>query len=152
MSLGGASPLSPTNSTESKPQQTGTGLLIRQGEVATTSGSTNSLPGRLIVGQRPLKARMLVRFQPRQPVLASRASTRPVVIAIREANVLAWAPDLQGLGSQIESRLAYTQKSRGQNLPGRPLPRCITNSAPVSETGGLGAIPGEAANFRHSTN
>src|SRR6266487_3571139 len=30
--------------TESKPQQTGTGLLIRHGEVATTSGSTNSLP------------------------------------------------------------------------------------------------------------
>ena len=26
------------------------------------------LPGRLIVGQRPLKARMLVRFQPRQPI------------------------------------------------------------------------------------
>ena len=65
--------------TELKPQETGTGLLIRFGEVATTSGSTNSLPGRLIVGQRPLKARMLVRFQPRQPVLASRASTRPVV-------------------------------------------------------------------------
>ena len=40
MSLGGASPLSPTNFTESKPQQTGTGLLIRHGEVATTSGST----------------------------------------------------------------------------------------------------------------
>ena len=40
MSLGGASPLSPTNFTESKPQQTGTGLLIRPGEVATTSGST----------------------------------------------------------------------------------------------------------------
>ena len=50
-------------------------------------------------------------------------------------------------GGEIESRLAYTQKSRGQNLPGRPLPRCITSSAPVSETGGPGAIPGEAANF-----
>jgi hypothetical protein len=47
-SLGGASPLSPTNFTESKPQQTGTGLLIRFGEVATTSGSTNSLPGQQI--------------------------------------------------------------------------------------------------------
>ena len=33
---------------ESKPQQTGTGLLIRFGEVATTSGSTNSLPGQQI--------------------------------------------------------------------------------------------------------
>jgi hypothetical protein len=52
---------------ESKPQQTGTRLLPGHGEVATTSGSTNFLPGRLIVGQRPLKARMLVRFQPRQP-------------------------------------------------------------------------------------
>ena len=68
VSLGGASPLSPTNFTESKLQQTGTGLLIRYGEVATTSDSTNSLPGRLIVGQRPLKARMLVRFRPRQPI------------------------------------------------------------------------------------
>ena len=87
MSLGGASPLSPTNFKESKPQQTGTRLLPGHGEVATTSGSTNSLPGRLIVGQRPLKARMLVRFHPRQPVLASRASTRTVVFAIREANV-----------------------------------------------------------------
>ena len=43
MSLGGASPLSPTNFVELKPQQTGTGLLIRFGEVATTSGSTISL-------------------------------------------------------------------------------------------------------------
>ena len=31
------------NFKESKPQQTGTGLLIRPGEVATTSGSINSL-------------------------------------------------------------------------------------------------------------
>ena len=93
MSLGGASPFSPTNLMESKPQETGTGLLIRHGEVATTSGSTNALPGRLIVGQRPLKAGMLVRFQPRQPVLASRTSTRPVVITIREANVSYGATD-----------------------------------------------------------
>ncbi len=28
-----------------------------------------------------------------------------------------------------------------------PLPRCITSSAPVSDTGGPGAIPGEAASF-----
>jgi hypothetical protein len=64
VSLGGASPLSPTISIQNakfkmhnersfhsefsilnflgdlKPQQTGTGLLIRYGEVATTSGST----------------------------------------------------------------------------------------------------------------
>src|SRR5437867_6833435 len=81
-SLGGASPLSPTNLrslsfgsasqfTESKPQQTGIGLLIRHGEVATTSGSTNSLPGRLTVGPRPLKALVLVRAQPRQPASQS---------------------------------------------------------------------------------
>ena len=44
-------------------------------------------------------------------------------------------------GGEIASRLAYTQKLKGQNLPGRPLPRCIISSAPVSETGGLGAIP-----------
>ncbi len=35
-------PLSPTSFVELKPQQTGTGLLIRHGEVATTSGSTIS--------------------------------------------------------------------------------------------------------------
>src|ERR1043166_3049210 len=51
--------------------------------------------------------------------------------------------------AEIESRLAYTQKSRGQNLLGRPfMPRCIISSAPVSDTGGPGAKPGEAANFR----
>src|SRR5258706_5252666 len=38
-------------------------------------------------------------------------------------------------GGEIESRLAYTQKSRGQSLLGRPLPRCIIRSAPVSDTG-----------------
>ena len=70
VSLGGASPLSPTNFQEPKPQQTGTGLLIRLGEVATTSGSTISLPGRLIAGHRPLKASVVVRVHPRQPVLA----------------------------------------------------------------------------------
>jgi len=50
------------------------------------------------------------------------------------------------LGGEIESRLAYTQKSEGQNLPGRPLPGCIIGSAPASDTGGPGAKPGEAAN------
>ena len=53
-------------------------------------------------------------------------------------------------GGEIESRLAYTQKSRGQNLLGRPLPRCIIRSAPVSDTGGPGAKPGEATNLRES--
>jgi hypothetical protein len=69
VSLGGASPLSPTSFQEPKPQQTGTGLLIRFGEVATTSGST-SLPGRLTAGHRPLKASVVVRIHPRQPIIA----------------------------------------------------------------------------------
>jgi len=34
-----------------------------------------------------------------------------------------------------------------KNLPGRPLPRGAIRSAPVSDTGGPGAKPGEAANF-----
>ena len=55
MSLGGASPLSPTILVELKPQQTGTRLLIGYGEVATTSGSTNSLPGRLISRTSPFE-------------------------------------------------------------------------------------------------
>ena len=63
-------PLSPTIFVELKPQQTGTGLLIRHGEVATTSGSTTFLPGRLIAGHRPLKASVVVRVHPRQPVSA----------------------------------------------------------------------------------
>ena len=68
VSLGGASPLSPTIFVELKPQQTGTRLLIGQGEVATTSGSTTFLPGRLIAGHRPLKASVVVRIHPRQPI------------------------------------------------------------------------------------
>ena len=68
MNLGGASPLSPTIIVELKPQQTGTGLLIRYGEVATTSGSTTFLPGRLTAGHRPLKASVVVRIHPRQPI------------------------------------------------------------------------------------
>jgi hypothetical protein len=39
----GAKPVRDANFMELKPQQTGTGLLIRYGEVATTSGSTISL-------------------------------------------------------------------------------------------------------------
>ena len=40
---------------ELKPQHTGTRLLIGYGEVATTSGSTNSLPGRLISRTPPFE-------------------------------------------------------------------------------------------------
>jgi hypothetical protein len=46
---------------------------------------------------------MLVRIQPRQPFMAVRKHT---------------------LGGEIASRLAYTQKSDGQNLPGRPACAC----------------------------
>jgi hypothetical protein len=41
-------PCASTNIRESKPQQTGTGLLIRYGEVATTSGSTNLIYCRVV--------------------------------------------------------------------------------------------------------
>src|ERR1039457_6086838 len=55
VSLGGASPLSPTIFVELKPQQTGTRLLIGYGEVATTSGSTTFLPDRLISRTSPFE-------------------------------------------------------------------------------------------------
>ena len=85
---------------ESKPQQTGTGLLIRFGEVATTSGSTNSLPRGV--------TRSIPGFDP--DGLGANPS--------EAANVSKSSFDR--LGGEIASRLAYTQKSRGQNLPGRP--------------------------------
>ena len=56
-------------SMESKPQQTGTGLLIRQGEVATTSDSTNSLDVRLKETRH-------------QPVKLEEAGASPVTSAI----------------------------------------------------------------------
>ena len=67
-----------------------------------------------------------------------------------------WLP----LGGEIESRLAYTQKSEGQNLPERPasagrlrhgrplLPLSMEVCTPVSETGGAGALPAAAASFK----
>jgi len=39
--LGSHNPSRDTNFKESKPQQTGTGFLLRLGEAATTSGFTN---------------------------------------------------------------------------------------------------------------
>ena len=98
MSLGGASPLSPTILMELKPQQTGTRLLIGYGEVATTSGSTTFLPGRLISRTPPFEGGH-VGANP-----ASAANSFP-------------------LGGETGSRLAYTQKSEGQHLPGRPFCR-----------------------------
>jgi hypothetical protein len=95
VSLGGASPLSPTIFVELKPQQTGTRLLIGYGEVATTSGSTTFLPGRLISRTPPFEG--------------GHVGANPAPAA----NSIA-------LGGEIASRLAYTQQSKGQNLPGRP--------------------------------
>ena len=166
---------------EPKPQQTGTGLLIRLGEVATTSGSTI------------LRSELTpVRSERRVPSTASGRRRAGLHLAQNygwqansiaswcNSSMLGFDPDGLGAnpseaanpfppGSEIASRLAYTQKSRGQNLLGRPAfakatagrpllarhsaerdggPRCIIRSAPVSDTGGPGAKPGEAANFR----
>jgi hypothetical protein len=95
VSLGGASPLSPTIFEELKPQQTGTGLLIRYGEVATTSRPTTLLPGRLISRTPPFEG--------------GHVGATP-----------APAANFIPLGSETESRLAYTQQSEGQHLPERP--------------------------------
>ena len=103
MSLGGASPLSPTTFVELKPQQTGTGLLIRYGEVATTSGSTNFLPGRLISRTPPFEGGH-VGANPTPTANFDRSSFDP-------------------LGGETGSHLAYTQKSEGQHLPERPFCR-----------------------------
>ena len=115
---------------EPKPQKTGTGLLIRPGEAATASGSTSSLPGRLIVGQRPLKARMLVRFQPRQPRRTRKAESgirngRPCSTGTppckRRRSALRIPSSTLGTpGGETGSRLSYKQKSEVRLLPGRP--------------------------------
>ena len=97
MSLGGASPLSPTTFGELKPQQTGTRLLIGYGEVATTSGSTTFLPGRLISRTPPFEG--------------GHVGANP-------------SPGSQfPLGGETGSHLASTQESEGQHLPERPFCR-----------------------------
>ena len=63
-----ANPAGSTKSMEPKPQQTGIGLLIRHGEVATTSGSTNSLLHGVIAACRVLTPTVLVRVQVKQPI------------------------------------------------------------------------------------
>ena len=78
---------------EPKPQQTGTGLLIRYGEVATTSGSTNLFASWCNSSMPGFDPDGLVQIQARQPTVP--------------------------LGGEIGSCLAYTQKSKGQNLPER---------------------------------
>ena len=64
---------------------------------------------------------VLAQIQARQPIFGKSSFDRSVVIAFREANVSFRGSVLQGLGSQIGSRLAYTQQSEGQNLPERPI-------------------------------
>ena len=151
------------------------------------------LPGRLTAGHRPLKASVVVRIHPRQPIPSSSSSSFSSSFSVHWADSITRTRRrtrtiFQSLGGEIASRLAYTQKSRGQNLPGRPAfalratarraiacravarsakaghclprrsaereggPRCIISSAPVSDTGGPGAIPGEAANFISTKN
>jgi hypothetical protein len=60
---------------ESKPQQTGIRFLPGYGEVATTSGSTNSLPRGVTAACRVLTPTVLVQIQARQPTLTGRVST-----------------------------------------------------------------------------
>ena len=84
---------------ESKPQQTGTGLLIRFGEVATTSGSTNSLPGRLISRTSPFEGDRAV-ASPAPAASFGRSSFDPP-------------------GGETGSYLSYKEMLRVQFLPGR---------------------------------
>src|SRR5439155_7963080 len=120
-SLGGASPLSPTIFSELKPQKTGTGLLIRFGEVATTSDSTNSL---------------------RDGVTSNSALFESAVDGANPSPAANFRPVVK------QDHVSPTKRCWGCNsLPGDQLPRCIIRSAPVSDTGGLGAKPGEATTF-----
>jgi hypothetical protein len=98
----GANPAASTTFLELKPQQTGTGLLIRHGEVATTSGSTNLLPGRLMSRTPPFEGGRVG------------ASPAPATSF--------WEIELRPLGGETGSRLAYTQPAEGQHLPERPFP------------------------------
>src|ERR1035438_2328848 len=82
-------------------------------------GGPPFLPGRLIVGQRPLKARMRVQFQPRQPISAW------------------WGNSItSGLPPEIKG----AEPSRATIASWRNQQRL------VSDTSGLGANPSEAAN------
>ena len=79
-------------------------------------------------GALPWRATNLL---PRGVTVACRVLTPTVLVQIR-----ARQPN-HTLGGEIASRLAYTQKSRGQNLPERPrsIAPLHNRSAPVSETG-----------------
>ena len=46
------------------------------------------MPGRLTVGQRPLKARMLVRFQPRQPLISVQSRVQSLKSKVANRNGL----------------------------------------------------------------
>ena len=111
---------------ESKPQQTGTGLLIRYGEVATTSGSTNfaSWCNRSMSG-----------FDPEG--LGANPSE---------------AANLQPVSSKSE-RQSYKLRTLENYQHGLPfLPLSVEVCTPVSETGRAGALPAAAANFISAKN
>jgi hypothetical protein len=112
--------------------------------------SAFNLPRGVTAACRVLTPTVLVRIQARQPSqftiwdlrftsrrptnngsrkssFVNRKFSTPAGDCNSRSERLSWAPDLQGLGSPIASRLAYTQKSRGQNLPGRPFSLSIKN-------------------------
>jgi hypothetical protein len=120
VSLGGASPLSPTIFVELKPQQTGTRLLIGYGEVATTSGSTTFLPGRLISRTSPFEG---------ERGGASPSPTASFRSVVKQDHI--WPTP---------------RNRRGSSFPSDHLPRGVIRSASVSETERPEAKPGEAAN------
>ena len=77
----------------------GAAMLVATGtDTLAVLGRNFGLP--LIGSIEIVQAAVLVRVQPRQPIF--------------------WQVELRPLGGEIASRLAYTQKSRGQNLPERP--------------------------------
>ena len=70
-----------------------------------------------------MKAAVLVRIQPRQPLSIydlriTIYEPRREIKALRKSSFV--NPKFLTLGSEIASRLAYTQQSEGQNLPERP--------------------------------
>jgi hypothetical protein len=117
---------------EPKPQQTGTRLLIGYGEVATTSGSTSLRP----LGFGSASQFVASWCNSSMPGFGPDGlGANPSEAA--SFNLPFWIYDLRTdkpdarkssfvnrkfrtPGGEIASRLAYTQKSREQNLPGRP--------------------------------
>ena len=89
------------------------------------------MPGRLAVGHRPLKATMLVRIQPRQPIF--------------------WQVELRQPVSSKSEQQSYKLRTLENYQHGLPiLPLSVEVCTPVSETGRAGALPAAAANSRHA--